>query len=303
MLRARETALRATPVLLGVTRCTARSLRASACRAASTDAKPAHPGVEASRAVMDGLVNWRWAARDFDPALGVADEDLEAVMEAARRAPSSLNLEPWRAVVVRSDEGRERLATAMLAANADRVRHAPVSIVMLADLEAMRDVDNVVRREAEAGKPREYTDGLPTKAAVFAGGAMGKAGDAMRLGAFALAATVSGVALPTPQPAEAWASKQLGIATGFMLVAAAARGLAAAPMEGLDAHRARAAVGASSRFAVPLVVALGYAPGTEMGEGAASARPVPLGSPRRPLSETVSLETLGEAFPAGGARR
>lgn len=292
--------------MLALARTGAQSGATAGCRCFATTGharadQPAHPGVEASRAVLDGLVDWRWAARDFDPALGVADEDLEAVLAAASRAPSSLNLEPWRAVIVRSDEGRERLATAMIAANGDRVRQAPVSIVMLADLEAMRDVDNVVRREAEAGKPREYTDSLSTKAAVFAGGAMGKAGDALRLGAMALASSVSGIAVPTPQPAEAWASKQLGIATGFLLVAAAARGLAAAPMEGLDAHRVRAAVRASSRYAVPIVVSLGYAPGTEAGEDSVSARPVATRSPRRPLSETVSLETLGEAFAASDA--
>ena len=221
---------------------------------------------------------------------------MREILETAVRAPSSFNFEPWRAVVVSSPEGRERLASAMVAMNVERVRQAPVSVVLLADLEAMRDADNVVRREQEAGRPAAYTDSLAVKASLFAGGALGRAGDALRLGAAAAAAAVSGVAVPTPQPAEAWASKHAGIAAGYILLAAASKGLASSVMEGLDGARVRAAVGAPHRFGVTMVISLGYAPGTE---GDVSARPVSGARARRPVGETVSSERLGTPLPGG----
>lgn len=43
----------------------------------------------------------------------IADEDLEAVLDAGRWAPSPHNSEPWRFVILRSPEVRARLADAM----------------------------------------------------------------------------------------------------------------------------------------------------------------------------------------------
>jgi nitroreductase / dihydropteridine reductase len=235
-------------------------------------------------------MNWRWAARRFDPTRDVSFEDVDRLVKLATRSPSGMNMEPWRAVVVRSKEGRQRLASGMVGSNSSRVLDAPVSIVLLADLEAMRDIDHVVEREARAGRSEEYLERLPAQAAYFAGGALGKAGDAIRLGANALLSCVSTTAFPTAQTADAWANKQVGIATGVLLVGAAARGLAACPMEGFDAARVRSAIGASERWQVSVVVSLGFVPdsGTSRSvreEGSGT-------SPRRAVQETIRLESL-----------
>lgn len=51
-----------------------------------------------------------------------------------KRAPSGFNVQPYACVVVRDPADRERIAGAMLASNAAKVRQAPVVAVFAADL-------------------------------------------------------------------------------------------------------------------------------------------------------------------------
>ena len=53
---------------------------------------------------------WRLATKKYDPTKNVSDEDLEVILEAARLAPSSYGLEPWRFLVVnlREDQASEQ---------------------------------------------------------------------------------------------------------------------------------------------------------------------------------------------------
>ena len=53
---------------------------------------------------------WRLATKKYDPTKNVSDEDLDVILEAARLAPSSYGLEPWRFLVVnlREDQASEQ---------------------------------------------------------------------------------------------------------------------------------------------------------------------------------------------------
>lgn len=61
----------------------------------------------------------------------VSGKDIETCLEAARRAPSGTNSQPWRFLVVRSPETRAALAEAGF--NQPSLRQAPVITVLLAD--------------------------------------------------------------------------------------------------------------------------------------------------------------------------
>lgn len=73
----------------------------------------------------------RWSPRAFwdQP---VPDEDLEAVFEAARWAPSSYNEQPWRFVYATSQEDRERFLEAILPGNRAWAQDAPVLVYVVA---------------------------------------------------------------------------------------------------------------------------------------------------------------------------
>jgi nitroreductase len=55
----------------------------------------------------------RRSVRHFNAKLAVSDEDVRALLLAAVSAPSAGNIQPWRFVVVRTAQARERLASAL----------------------------------------------------------------------------------------------------------------------------------------------------------------------------------------------
>ncbi len=67
----------------------------------------------------------------------IEPEKLEAILEAARWAPSGRNTQPWRLVVVESKEKREELGRVVT--QMDMVRTAPVTLAILRDKDAGYD--------------------------------------------------------------------------------------------------------------------------------------------------------------------
>lgn len=76
------------------------------------------------------VVAKRRSVRHFNTKLAVTDEDVLALLEAAVTAPTAGNIQPWRFVVLRSLESRERLAAAM---GQKWATAAPVVIVVCVD--------------------------------------------------------------------------------------------------------------------------------------------------------------------------
>ena len=54
-------------------------------------------------------LNWRYATKQFDPTKKVSNEDFDAIIEAARLAPSSFGLQPWKFIIVNDKKMREEL--------------------------------------------------------------------------------------------------------------------------------------------------------------------------------------------------
>jgi nitroreductase len=75
----------------------------------------------------------RYSVRDFDTTLDVPPEMVERILEAAIRAPSAGNRQPWHFYVVRNVQMRQGLAAA--AYGQGFIAQAPVAIVVCADAE------------------------------------------------------------------------------------------------------------------------------------------------------------------------
>ena len=54
-------------------------------------------------------LNWRHTAKKYDKSKKVSEEDLEILYEAMRLSPSSINSQPWKFIVLESDEAKERM--------------------------------------------------------------------------------------------------------------------------------------------------------------------------------------------------
>ena len=72
----------------------------------------------------------RRSVRHFNTKLAVSDEDINALLEAAVTAPTAGNIQPWRFVVLRTQESRDSLAAAM---GQKWATAAPVVIVVCVD--------------------------------------------------------------------------------------------------------------------------------------------------------------------------
>lgn len=73
-----------------------------------------------------------WSPRAFDEKREVADDDLLALFEAARLAPSCFNEQPWRFIVVQGQEARQKLLPCLTERNQQWAVRAPVLMVILA---------------------------------------------------------------------------------------------------------------------------------------------------------------------------
>lgn len=73
----------------------------------------------ASSVPLHPLLGRRWSPRGFDPEHVLADEQLLALLEAARWAPSASNTQPWRFLVTRrGEQNHARLFAALAPGNA-----------------------------------------------------------------------------------------------------------------------------------------------------------------------------------------
>jgi nitroreductase/dihydropteridine reductase len=154
-------------------------------------------------------LNWRYAAKKFDTARKVSDDDLNELLEAARLAPSSYGLQPWKLIVITDPELRKKLREH--AWNQPQVTDASHLII----LAARADVDeNYVKRYVEdiAKQRKTSVEALKGYQDMMTGDVNSR----------------------SKEQILEWSKHQVYIALGFMLETAALKGIDACPMEGFD---------------------------------------------------------------------
>jgi nitroreductase len=92
------------------------------------------------------VVRTRRSIRKFKTTR-VRDKDIRTLLEAARSAPSGLNLQPWRFKIVKSESTRKKLSSATLVTYA---LESPVVIICCADLESFSSIQNRVAELQQA---------------------------------------------------------------------------------------------------------------------------------------------------------
>ena len=63
----------------------------------------------------------------------VSEEQIRAIYELVKWAPTSMNTQPLRALVLRSDEARQRLLPHMAEGNRGKTGSAPLTVILAAD--------------------------------------------------------------------------------------------------------------------------------------------------------------------------
>ena len=188
--------------------------------------------MQSSELIRD--LNWRYATKMFDPTKKIPDDLFHVIMQSAILAPSSLGLQPWKFIVVNDPSLRASLR---------EVSHGQAQITDASHLVVMcrrEDVDAefVTKHVANTAALRNVT---PESLVAYRD------------------MILNFLKNTSPIAHEVWTSKQVYIALGFMLQAAAHMGVDACPMEGFIAEKVDAILGLKEKkLASTVMCPLGY---------------------------------------------
>lgn len=107
-------------------------------------------------------LQWRHAVKAYDPSKKVTEENLNTILEAARLAPTSSGLQPFRIIVVENQELKEKMMAGAL--NPEVMRDSSHVLVFAAwDSYSNEKIDKVYDyhtdvRDLPRGRFSSYTD-------------------------------------------------------------------------------------------------------------------------------------------------
>ena len=148
----------------------------------------------------------------------VSDEQIHAIYEAMKWAPTSANSSPARIVFVKSAEQKEKLVACMSPGNADKTRKAPVTAIIGMD---MAFYEKLLQLFPHAPDARSWCEG----------------NDAV---------------------VESTAFRNSSLQGAYLMMAARALGLDCGPMSGFDADKINAEFFAGRSVKVNFVCNIGY---------------------------------------------
>jgi nitroreductase / dihydropteridine reductase len=172
-------------------------------------------------------LQWRFATKEFSDK-EVPQQDIDHLMEAVRLSPSSFNVQPWHIVIVKD----KQLLQALLPVSYNQSQVATTHCLFIFCANTSFE-DAFAKVIAQTKKDGTYSEGYERSVR----GSVG--------------------ALSEHQFAE-YAQRQLYIALGVMLAAAAAKKIDAGPMEGIDRAGVAQVLGLPKHIIPYACVAIGY---------------------------------------------
>ncbi|GBE30390.1 putative NAD(P)H nitroreductase YodC [bacterium BMS3Bbin04] len=84
-------------------------------------------------------INARRSVHSYDTSKSISDKELRELIELSTLAPSSFNLNHWRFITVRSDDGKKRLHAASF--DQKHILDASAVLIVLGKIDAHEDVE------------------------------------------------------------------------------------------------------------------------------------------------------------------
>ncbi|MBM7636084.1 nitroreductase family protein [Streptococcus saliviloxodontae] len=104
------------------------------------------------------IMTGRRSVRSFDPEVKISREEMEEMINEAVLAPSAVNLQPWRFVVVDSPEGKEKLQP-LVRFNSLQNETSAAMILIFGDTKPQEYAEAIYNKAVEEGKmPPEVRD-------------------------------------------------------------------------------------------------------------------------------------------------
>jgi len=104
------------------------------------------------------IVYGRRSIKEYDPTVKISREEMSEILTQATKAPSSINMQPWRFVVIDSEEGKAILAP-LSKFNKDKVLSSSAVIAVFADLKNIDYAEEIYSKAVELGyMPQEVKE-------------------------------------------------------------------------------------------------------------------------------------------------
>lgn len=99
---------------------------------------------------FDQIVNGRRSIKLYDPTVKISREEMSEIIAQASKAPSSINLQPWRFLVIDSEEGKEKLLP-LASFNSNQVKTSSAVIAIFGDLNNFDYAEEIFGKAVELG--------------------------------------------------------------------------------------------------------------------------------------------------------
>jgi nitroreductase / dihydropteridine reductase len=185
------------------------------------------------------ISEWRYTTKHYDKSKKISVEQFEQLLEVIRNSPSSVNSQPWHFFIADNDQAREKIMPAILEFNQPRVADSSHTLVFCIKTPLDEQyLQNLLVQEEKDGR--------------FNDAEVKEMQDKGRR--FFINKNSS-----TPERQQAWEGRQLYIALGQLLFAAASIGIDSTAIEGFDDEKMDDILGLKQKgLKSILVVSLGY---------------------------------------------
>ena len=154
-------------------------------------------------------LNWRYATKKFDLTKKISAQDLQDILEATRLSPSSFGIQPWKMIVISDPEIKQKLQ--LEAFNQEQITTCSHLVVLS------------VRKGLSPEDINKYAEDIKKTRGVSRQDIQGYV-DIM----------LSSLEGKTQEELTIWNKRQVYIALGFLLTAAAQKEIDSCPMEGFN---------------------------------------------------------------------
>lgn len=104
------------------------------------------------------ILKKRHSVKDFDPSVKIDKAEMTEILTVATEAPSSINMQPWRFVVVESDEAKAKIQP-LVRFNQNQLETSAAFIAVFGDLNNFDKFEDIFGRAVSDGfMPQEIKD-------------------------------------------------------------------------------------------------------------------------------------------------
>ncbi len=96
------------------------------------------------------VIKSRRSVRYYDPSVKISREEMTQMLEEATLAPSSVNMQPWRFVVIESEEAKAKLLP-LAKFNGHQVETSAAVVAVFGDLNFTEFADEIFSKAVELG--------------------------------------------------------------------------------------------------------------------------------------------------------